>query len=86
MNAVQRVQLYAALVYMKSMQVMGALARGQFGRARELLSREEGQGTLEYVMLLSGVAIVLAVIFGIFISIRNRAQRTQQAIDALPQP
>ncbi len=41
----------------------------QLRKAGRLLAREEGQGTLEYVMLLSGVAIVLAVIFGIFVSI-----------------
>jgi uncharacterized membrane protein len=86
MNPLQKAQLYATLVYMKSMQVAGAARRLQFRQAVRLLAREEGQGTLEYVMLLSGVTIVLVIVFGIFVSIRNRAQRTQQAIDALPQP
>ncbi len=86
MKPTQKVQLYATQVCAKSMQVMGALSRFRFRRAARLLAREEGQGVLEYVMLLSGVAIVLAVIFSIFVSIRDRALRTQQAIDALPQP
>jgi ABC-type sulfate transport system permease component len=86
MKTRNKLMWYATTVYVKSMFTLGALSRGKLGKVRKLLSREEGQGTLEYVMLLSGVAIVLAVIFGIFVSIRNRAQRTQQAIDALPQP
>ncbi len=81
-----RAQLYVTQVYLKSMLVLGAMSHLQMRKARQLLAREEGQGTLEYVMLLSGVALVLVVIFSIFVAIRSRAERTQSAIEALPQP
>jgi len=81
-----RIKWYTQTVYVKSMLALGALNRGSFRKAARLLKREEGQGTLEYVMLLSGVALVLVVIYGIFTSIRTRAERTQQAIDNLPSP
>ncbi len=86
MNTKERLTLYVYQAYLKSMLTLSALVRLDPIQAKRVLAREEGQGVLEYVALLSGVAIVLVVIFAIFISIRTRAENTQATIDSLPMP
>jgi len=86
MRLYQKVKLYSLNVVLTSQRVLGALVRCQPRRAAQMLKREEGQGVLEYVALLSGVAIVLVVVFGIFMAIKKRAEDTKSIIESLPSP
>jgi|GEM_PF-950505 len=65
----------------------GRLLRGDLGPA---LEREEGQGFVEYIVLLGGVFLAAGVILGIFLALKRKGQDAANAVNGIqvesPQP
>ncbi len=86
MKTVDKIKLHTTNVYIKTMRLVGAVNRFDLRAAKQALAREEGQGTIEYILAIGAAMVVAVVLFAIARTVKARGEAVQTIIENLPNP